>query len=152
MRWQSARNRRPVISKRATITHSLIAMADSEPTSESCRAAPGTSPSRRPQLPPELGPFLLDSVRRARAIAGESPGNSARKSHPHQRPSQSHGRAIGAHAGAFGRPYRARKAKTPPGGCGVFFGEAGDRGPRASWIGLRTSEKVQKRNASTLVP
>jgi hypothetical protein len=41
-------------------------------------------------------------------------------------------------------PYRARKAKTPPGGSGAFFGEAGDRGPSASKIGLRTSEKVQR--------
>src|ERR1700730_2859296 len=36
-----------------------MAVADCAPTSELCGAAPGISPPRRPQLTPELGPFLL---------------------------------------------------------------------------------------------
>jgi hypothetical protein len=64
---------------------------------------------------------------------GTGPGNLTRISGP----SQSHGRAIGAHAGALGRT-RVRKAKTPTGGAGLCFGKRRDRGPRASWIGLRS--------------
>jgi hypothetical protein len=52
-----------VISKQATFTQKLMAAADYQPTSESCRAAPGIGPQNGLSLLPELGPFLQDTRR-----------------------------------------------------------------------------------------
>jgi hypothetical protein len=41
-----------------TLTQKLMAAADYEPTSESCLGRPRGTPSRWPQRPPTMGPFL----------------------------------------------------------------------------------------------
>jgi hypothetical protein len=67
-------NRPFVISKQATVTDSLMATADREPTSEPCRFPPsGTSLSPLGPSSPPLGPFLLDSGGRGERRPGRPP-------------------------------------------------------------------------------
>jgi hypothetical protein len=67
-------NRPFVISKQATVTDSLMATADREPTSEPYRFPPsGTSLSPLGPSSPPLGPFLLDSGGRGERRPGRPP-------------------------------------------------------------------------------